>query len=288
MPRLITIFLLFLLSVAGRCNAAPVRVSDYGLNADSLVVSDIRLSRDSLLSKPFRNLPVRSRIEPARIINDRSPDFYLLLALCGILGAIRYTDPRYFGMLLRAARSAGSVERGGLREGIQGAVLSNFLMNLFFAAVAGAYLYYLVRSFGNSVSRYVHYGNIGLLAACIGLMLGIYGVKYAVIRFSGWAFRVQAITDQYIFNVFLINKIIGVVLLPFVVLLAFTGAEYSYSLAGISLLAAGLLYVLRYLRSWPVFASFFEHSRFHFFTYLCASEILPMAVIVKLLLRFAY
>ncbi len=212
---------------------------------------------------------------------DPTADFYLLLLLCLILGAIRFSDPHYFGVLLRSFRNPSGSRH--FKEQIQSAAVSNFLMNLFFGIVAGAYIYYAGRLL--DVGPRNTYESKSMLLLLVGGMLLIYLVKYFVIRFSGWAFRVEAITEQYLFNVFLINKVIGIVLLPFTILLAFAAPQWVEPVAIVSLIAVALLLINRYTRSWAVFGSFFQYSRFHFFTYLCASEILPMAILVKMLLR---
>ena len=212
---------------------------------------------------------------------DHTADFYLLLLLCLILGVIRFSDPHYFAILLRSFRNTSGSKH--FKEQIQSATVSNFLMNLFFAIVAGAYIYYAARLFDAGFQN--TYDSKYMLFLLMAGMVGIYLVKYFVIRFSGWAFRVTPITEQYLFNVFLINKIIGIVLLPFTILLAFAVHQWVAPVVIISLLAVAVLLANRYTRSWEVFGSFFQYSRFHFFTYLCASEILPMAILVKILLR---
>ena len=53
----------------------------------------------------------------------------------------------------------------------------------------------------------------------------------------------------------------------------------------VSFFIVGILFCIRYLRSWSVFGAFFRFSKFHFFLYLCASELLPLAVLVKILTR---
>ena len=124
-----------------------------------------------------------------------------------------------------------------------------------------------------------------LLILLIAGMIFIYAGKYAVIKFSGWAFRVEGITEHYLFNVFLVNKIMAVVLLPFIVLLAFAEPEIAEPALVLSFILVLILFINRYLRSWQVFGSFFQYSKFHFFMYLCASELLPLAVLMKLLVR---
>jgi hypothetical protein len=156
-------------------------------------------------------------------------------------------------------------------------------MNIFFTMSSGAYIYYVI-----TVFRPQPLGNLptGLLPlVLIAGMAFTYLGKYAVIRFSGWAFRLEGITDFYLFNVFLINKIIAIAILPFIVLLAFGDPVYTQPLTLVSFILIGVLLVNRYIRSWQVFGSFFQYSKFHFFMYLCASELLPLAVLMKLLVR---
>lgn len=221
-------------------------------------------------------------IEPMRLMNDQTIDFYLLAFMVVGLGLIRYTDPRYFHSLWRAFLNP-TLNSRQLKDQIEISSFQGFLMNVFFGISAGAYVYYVVRLFLPQASRAV--APSVLLLMLIGGMLMIYLVKYLVMRFSGWAFRLEGITDNYIFNVFLINKIMAVLLVPFSLLLAFGGIGVVGPALIVSFLLVGVLLINRYTRSWQVFGSFFQYSKFHFFTYLCASELLPLALLMKLLVR---
>ncbi|MBL7719857.1 MAG: DUF4271 domain-containing protein [Flavipsychrobacter sp.] len=214
--------------------------------------------------------------------SDRTKDFYVLAGLFIMLGLIRYSDPKYFNGLLHAFWNPTRSNRQ-LKDQLQATRLSNLLMNIFFAMSAGAYVYYVICMY--QAERSGALPPAVLLALLMGAMGLIYLGKYSVIRFSGWAFRLEGITDFYLFNVFLINKIIAIVLLPFIALLAFANFTYTQPLAILSFVLIGVLLVNRYTRSWQVFGSFFQYSKFHFFMYLCASELLPLAVLVKLLVR---
>lgn len=216
------------------------------------------------------------------LFDDRTADFYLLMLLVVVLGLIRLADPKYFQSLWQAFRNPTSSSRQ-LREKLQSASVSNLLMNLFFTMSAAAYGFFVVKNFMPQRS-----GSIPpslLLVMLVAGMVAIYAGKYAVIRFSGWAFRVEGITEHYLFNVFLVNKILAIVLLPLIVLLAFAEPAIAQPALIISFLLILVLFINRYVRSWQVFGSFFQYSKFHFFTYLCASELLPLAVLMKLLVR---
>jgi hypothetical protein len=250
--------------------------------ADSVRLSQARqLGIDSLLKVPtYQKGKVIYSIQHPRTFRNRTPDFYLLSLLCLMLGAIRYFDPRYFALLVGAFRNPGTGRQW--KDMLSGASIPNLAMNIFFAAVAGAYIYYLS---GGANNKLLGFRAPLVLPVLIAGMLVIYAGKYAVIRFSGWAFRVEDLADQYLFNVFLVNKIVAIVLLPFVCFIAFAGVEWLKPIGILSGVIALAVLSTRYLRSWSAFLTFFRGSRFHFFTYLCASEILPMAVLVKWLLH---
>ncbi len=233
-----------------------------------------------LLLNPPGHVVLSYDIQRLRPFHNAAGDFYLLSGLCLLLGAIRYLNPQYFALLTGAFRNPGTGHQW--RDMLKAAAMPNLCMNIFFGVVAGCYIYYLSGGAGR------HLPGVRaplILPLLIAGMLLMYVAKYAVIRFSGWAFRVEGLADQYLFNVFLVNKITGIALLPFVILIAFAGPRWLVPLGILSATMALALLSTRYLRSWSTFISFFQGSRFHFFTYLCASEILPMAVLVKWLLH---
>ena len=267
---------------AAHSRAIPAR---FGITVDSSIVAARAAARfDSLFAQhPQINVTKRLyAIERSHPYEGRTAEFYLIVALCGLLGAIRVIHPRYFSGLWRVFYNPEGSARA-VREWPAAAALPNLLMNLFFACSAGAYLYCVVRVFNPGEGRLP---PSLLLLALVGCVLMVYGVKWVVARGSGWAFGVGAATEQYLFNVFLMNKVIGVVLLPFVVLLAFGDKAWAGPLVVVSAVVVGVIVLMRYGRSWPVLKGLFHNSRFHFLAYLCASEILPLAVLTKLLVRW--
>lgn len=235
-----------------------------------------------VLAHPMLNSKVvYNAVESPHFFTDKTFDFYLILLLMVLLGVVRYANPRYFVNLWNAFRSPGYSHAA--KEQLEVAGGSNFFMNVFFSMIGGLYVYYIVKhSFGIGMYQVPPYLQIFMFMVGIG---GIYIAKYAAIRFGGWAFKLDSVSDSYIFNVFIVNKILSIALLPFVLIMAFGEPEYTQSAIIVSVIMVCLLFINRYIRSWQVFSSFFRFSKFHFFTYLCASEILPLAVLMKLLVR---
>ena len=276
--------IIMLLSFSAQASVVPAQ---YGilifpdstvLKKGSVSMGDSFIAAHPMLASRY----VISDVEIPHIQISQTADFYLLLFLCLMLGLIRFMDTRYFLNLWRAFWNP-TLSNRQLKEQLQGSGLPNLLMNIFFTFAGGAYIYYVVRFFTPT-----HSGVIPPSLLIIMLISGtglIYLAKYAAVRFSGWAFRVEGITEHYLFNVFLINKVLGIMLVPFIIILAFADHQWAQQFVIISFVVAGILLLNRYIRSWQVFGSFFQYSKFHFFMYLCASELLPLAVLMKLLVK---
>ena len=285
--RFYRIFLSVVMLFACTFVQAKVIPASYGIDTFPSAIAIQQEARpviDSMLAAHpmMESRNIINDIQSLHIMASQTADFYLLLTLCLILGLIRFMDTRYFINLWRAFWNP-TLSNRQLKDQLQGAGLPNLLMNIFFTFAGGAYIYYVVRFFTPR-----HSGVIPPSLLIIMLITGtgvIYLAKYAAVRFSGWAFRVEGITEHYLFNVFLINKVLAVTLIPFIIILAFADHEWAQQVVVISFITSGILLLNRYFRSWQVFGSFFQYSKFHFFMYLCASELLPLAVLMKLLVK---
>lgn len=282
-PYFLIVFLLLLSAPA----MAKVSTAKYGvvIPYDSARLNKIAIRKADSIIRTHPQMTLKygvSAIMKVRPYSNRTKDFYVLIGLCIMLGLIRYSDPRYFNGLLQAFWNPTRSNRQ-VKDQLQALRISNILMNVFFTMAAGAYVYYVIYFF--EMRRTGVAPSLAVLGLLVGGMMFIYLGKYAVIRFSGWAFRLEGITDFYLFNVFLINKIIAIAVLPFIALFAFADPAYTQPLMILSFALIGFLLINRYTRSWQVFGSFFQFSKFHFFMYLCASELLPLAVLMKLLVR---
>ena len=266
---------------------APVNPAKYGITSpvdtaavrlQTIAATDSAISHHPMVA----TLHYMSDIQVQHKWVSQTSDFYLLLSLCLLLGVIRFIDPRYF-VNLWAAFWNPTLSNRQLKDQLQGAGLPNLLMNVFFSISVGAYIFYVVRYYTPMPSGVIPSSLlIIMLIAGTGI---IYAAKYMAVRFSGWAFRVEAVTEHYLFNVFLINKILAITLIPFVIVLAFADEHVVHQTVVVSFIIGSVLLLNRYLRSWQVFGSFFQYSKFHFFMYLCASELLPLAVLMKLLVK---
>ena len=285
MPRTFFLFLLSLIILFSFDLRAKVNTSAYGVTIETKALQAAgKTAFDSTIrsTAQMKQTNVSNYIAKPHIAENNTLDFYLLLSLCAILGAIKTIHPKYFNDLCRAFLNPTLGSRQ-LKDIIQAATFPNLLMNLYSSIVLGTFVYYLI-------AVNVDWRFAGVPSAVIVMLLIVGAIlmylgKYAFVEFTGWAFNIRSTTEQYNFNIFLVNKILGMVLLPFIICFAFLSSDWDTPICIISIILLVVLLLSRYVRSWNIFAQFFMNSRFHFFMYLCAFEILPLAVLLKLVLR---
>lgn len=207
--------------------------------------------------------------------------FYLLVFLLLVFAVLKRAFPKYFNDLFRLFFRT-TLKQRQIREQLMQTPLPSLLLNGFFVVSGGLYITFLLQHFKLSpVSNFW----LLFLYCCLGLSAA-YFVKFIGLKISGWLFNVKEAADSYIFIVFVVNKMIGILLLPFLVLIAFAlGNVYSIGLTISWCLVAGLL-GYRFILTYAAVRNQVKVNPFHFFLYLCAFEIAPLLLVYKALLLF--
>ncbi|MFC0775934.1 DUF4271 domain-containing protein [Terrimonas alba] len=260
-------------------------VSKRPIIRDSLWQSngDVPLQEQILQRHPFFNFNTRPVVTPPDIkrFNGKELLFYVLVALVIIFALLKLAFSKYFNDLFRVFFRTTMKQRQ-IKEQLMQTPFPSLVFNGFFVASAGLYANFLLHYFG-----FKPVDNFWLLYlyCCIGLSI-IYLVKFIGLIVCGWLFNMKKAAESYIFIVFIINKVIGIALLPFNFLLAFTdGAMHSIALMLSWCCIAGL-FLYRFILGFAAIRNEVKFNLFHFFLYLCAFEIAPLLLIYKLLLFF--
>ncbi len=202
--------------------------------------------------------------------------FYILLGVFLFLAIVHSVFRKYFRDLFTAFFSP-TLSRRQLKDQLHQTPFPGFMLNIFFAVSMGLYLFLVLINKGLlGVDTPVYAVSLFIL-----FFIVIYCIKYLMLRFLGWILKIQEIMDGYIFTVFLINKILGIVLLPFILVFAFSARGGGNIMLDISLFLLTILFIYRYLRTFPLVRSLSKINKFHFFLYLCALEIVPILIIGK-------
>jgi len=251
---------------------------------DSIRVKDslrsVQQAADSLRKKLTEQLPVQNLKDgEKKIFTGKEYLFYYLIFLLILFGLLRRAFAKYFYDLFRVFFKTTLKQRQTQEQLLQSS-LASVLMNSFFVLSAGLYVDFLLQYFQLVISdnfwlQYVY---------CAGALAAIYSVKYIGLKITGWLFNVSNATDSYIFIVFIINKMLGIFLLPFLLLLAFANDPLYSSAMFISWIGIGLLLIYRFILSYGALRKEVKLNSFHFILYILGFEVIPLLLIYKLLL----
>jgi len=227
-----------------------------------------------------RNAQIIYKIEQRYALSDKDALFYLLVGILLIYGFVNNMYPQYFQKLF-SQFSQSSMRMMQNREQLLNNSVASLLLNLCF-----------VLSFSLMASLLIY--NSHLLPISFWLVYfyiclfftSLYLGKYICLEIAGAIFSTKELVKTYVFVVFMINKVLGILLLPFILILAFAKPIYFPA----AIIGAGglsvLLFLYRYLFSLTSVRNKLHISSFHFFLYLCAFEILPLMILYKLVVQY--
>lgn len=207
--------------------------------------------------------------------------FYSMIALLIFFALIKNAFGRYMTDLFKTYfRTA--VNQKQTKEQLLQSPLPSLLFNVFFVLSIGMFLALLLQYFKLGLD----FDFWWLYFYCALGLVAIYLMKFISLKFFGWIFQVSDSTDAYIFVVFATNKVIGMALLPFLVLLVFTYGLVYQAAMSLSIMVVCALLIYRFFLSFISIRGQIRISFIHFFLYLLAFEIIPLLLINKLLFSF--
>ncbi len=208
-----------------------------------------------------------------------SEDWMILIFLFAVV-SVAYTRRLYPARLARLWKSTWNVR--ALRQTIReepNTPRASWLFNISFYLIFSLVIFLIVKYAG---LQPLGYSGILLYIILLVGVAGIYLLKAIGIRL------VQVLADgdfglsEYEYNVFLINRMIGLILLPFALFMAYAPtAEIKpvfYTVTAI----CGLMIAYRMIRG-LINALMQGVPPFYIFFYICTLEILPLAVCIKAL-----
>lgn len=232
--------------------------------------------------KPFfepHELSIKN--EQSITLNHDNPvwSFFLLLVLVSGFSWIKVFYPKTIRDIFQAAVNI-SVTNQMLRDENLLLQRASLLLTIMFNLVAAFFLYEISMSFEWS-SDYIGsgFGRFLIFAFAVSF---VYSFKFIFLRLTAFIFKTDKPVSVYIFNIFLINNILGITLLPLIIGISFLPQPYSKLVIYISLALIILGFFYRILRGLLNSLGHSEFSKFHLLLYLCTLEIAPLLVFIKL------
>ncbi|MBI2269382.1 MAG: DUF4271 domain-containing protein [Bacteroidetes bacterium] len=118
-------------------------------------------------------------------------------------------------------------------------------------------------------------------AVVLFLLLKLIAVRLLGIMFFGKAEQVA----DFVYNIFLMNNISGIALVPIVIFMEYFNTTSKSILIPISYIILISIYLYRILRTFSISSGEGKVSKLYFFAYLCTLEFLPFVVIFKMIMN---
>lgn len=274
-----------------KANSFLVKKVDSVLNskADSVVTNKdtVKISSISLYKIAIQNIIKDNKFlnasgKPwAMIIKPRKQTvqdsiFYTIFTVIALLAFFRFFYVRYFNNLFRVFFNT-SLRQSQLTDQLLQAKLPSLFFNIVAVISGGLFSYFLLKYAG----VFLQSNPFTTIIVCSLCMGAIYLLKFITLKFTGWVTGYKEVTNTYIFIIFLINKILGIVLLPFIVVMAFSVPVLIKVSALTAILFTVLMFLLRFFRSYGLLQNQLKISHAHFIMYIVGIEIVPVLLIYK-------
>jgi len=162
------------------------------------------------------------------------------------------------------------------KKGISG---YNLLLYISFFINAAIFGYLLLYNF------YEIQGWLSFQWVFLGI-LGTYMVRHIFLNLIGKVFPFKKDSQLYGFTIQTFNIFIGIILIPFNLIIAFGPEKTAIPLIYLGLVIVGILALLRAFRGFLIASTYIQSNLFHFLLYLCTFEILPILLFIKIIGNF--
>lgn len=249
------------------------------IDSNVYVVDSVMMNSTELLSEELRY----DGEKKINTVEYRTFEFYLFLIIMAIFGLIKLIDTNVYSNLVKRFLNTNLTVRP-VKNMFQQVTIANYLLGILFFIISGLYLYYILDRW-NLHPYWLENRNISLkMFFYIGCISVAYIIKLSFLSFMGYVFDLKRFTSEYSYSILLVQQVLGILLYPFLWMIVFMGE--SITKAGI--IASVILFILaflnRYARSRESIVTLLKLNKFHFFIYLCTSEIIPLLIIIKIMI----
>lgn len=232
----------------------------------------------------LRTAPLISHPAIPRPNTNRTAPFALAFLLLSLMAFIRQIFPRYTDSLTSFIRPGNRTAQQD-RLPLQTDEKAVALFNILYYIGLGTVLYF-------ALNTYTRWG-IGLApwelwAQVCGVLLIYYTLRYALSNWVANTFSQTETLERYRFMTRVVNQTVALFLLPCIIILVMTRQSSIHPwIIVFSLILVGLGYLIRTLKSRDWVVRLLNVDGLHFLLYLCAFEIVPIIVLIKLMKRMA-
>ena len=242
----------------------------------ALTKASIRAKDTSTYSIAFGGLYIPINLKALALLEkERNPQgkeelFYVLTGIVALIALARVIFPRYFINMFSLLFQTSYRQKQAIEQ-LTNNKISSLMLNIVFIVSLGIYVTLIFDK-----NEYLHLNFWMLFGYSVSALTIIYLFKFIFLYFMGWIFNSEEAMESYSFVVFLSNKIIAIVLLPFIFILAFTGGEIAAVSLVITYFLIGIALLYRFFIVMSSLRTTLKVNPLHFFLYLCGVEILSL------------
>ena len=242
-------------------------------------VSHIPIRKSKL--KKEANAFSTKKVEQKQNTNEKGSNAFLfwLNLLTGFILAIVINTQRGALSKITKAITNENVLKLNHREEKRG-TKGHYLLLYFSFFVNAAIFIYLIAYQMNGLNGWSVFQTI-FLGVC-----GVYLVRHLFLSIVSKSFPIEKEVSLYGFTIQSFNLFIGILLIPMNLIIAFGPENIAVPLIYVTLVIIGLLILLRSFRGLLISSRWISGNLFHFFLYLCAFEILPILLLIKVIGKY--
>lgn len=235
------------------------------------------LDKAGMNRKFFSTTPDQPRKKKA----GREWIFYSFAFLFLVLGLLNRLFNGYLKKLSRAYLNDGFVLKQTREQLIQ-LPQASLLFNLFFVLSASLFIYFGLGS--NTVTGPERWS---LIAWAVLFLIVIYTFKFLFLRFLGWVFSLKEAFENYIFIVFVNNKLMGILFLVSSFIMAFSDQRAVDTVFRLTLYATGIFILFRCFKGFRIFSRKADEGMLILLLAFISLELLPAALLIKFMVKEA-
>ena len=247
----------------------------------------IARANEPVIAKPvYVNLFQGHLLQPvhmqAQQRSGTNPDWFfpVLIFVISVYAGLNIFYRRYFRQMISAFVN-NNITNQIVRDENVIVQRASVYLSLVFNIIAALFLYLIsihldwdMGGIGHGFSRFLFFAILVSL---------IYALKFLALKISGWVFGLDREMAIYIFNIFLMNNVLGIVLVPVIALLAFNPDLPFQLLLVVAVVFISLAYLYRVGRGLITGMAIPGFSPLYLFLYLCTLEIGPLLVLLRVL-----
>lgn len=226
--------------------------------------------------------------EVIRKVQREDWKFYLALLLLLLLSFIRFGYAKEFEELFSVFRNWGPSQQM-FRELGTGVSFGTVLLNFFAVLVISLFVFLLLSNYHLLQTEPPWIMMLITLATVTLFLLA----RYAILKAAAMLLPFGKEITLYNFYEIQINRLLGVIMFPIVLLISFSTWPLSRYALYLAIFVVAAFVFIRYLKGFNIGINYFGRHLFHFLLYICALEIAPVLIIIRLLqnlgtLRFSF